>query len=620
MMRSSYCHVAVALVGTLCVSACSDDAASQDTDNGSSSSAGEEETLDTTMTTVDTSSTTPTTADTSTSMPPETSGGECILVPQLFDDNSFEGGPDGPWAWASSAFSTTGPICDGSCGGPSGGSDGSWFVWLGGSTSDTDVAGVAQSVTINAGDTATLTLDIQYGAPVVGDIFQVLVDGNVVLELTDVDAASYTDWTEVEIDVSDYADGSSHDFDFTGAIGVNGSFYFDNVRLETCADGSSNTQGDSVDPPMTGGTTDPTDTDTDTGGLMMCEEDLGSTVPVNQSGNNSGQGNDATGTCTGSNTGEDVAYSFTAPAAGTYSIDTLQSDVTDTVLYVLEDCMGGPEIACNDDLNYPQENRSSLFVTLAQDQTIAIVVDGYDNTFSGDFVLRVQQIACEAPEDLGNNIPIEQDGDNTGAGDDVSNACGGIGGEDVVYTWTPQADGIYAISAISFQFAPTVSAYAGACGDPEDLLSCGSGPNFATFTTAVAADQAISIVVDSNDGDVGTFELDIDLLGTPTGDCCAADDSAGCENITVTQCVCSDIPDCCDSGWSDFCVGYGASNCSSGCALIDGGSCCDEQGTGGCDATAVQDCVCEIDSFCCDTAWDATCVEYGTTYCLADCA
>ncbi|HWB78555.1 MAG TPA: hypothetical protein VG755_26505, partial [Nannocystaceae bacterium] len=290
-----------------------------------------------------------------------------------------------------------------------------------------------------------------------------------------------------------------------------------------------------------------------------------------------------------------------------------------TVLYVFDDCMGGAEIACNDDASN-NDFRSALTMTLAQDQAIAIVVDGWDSNQSGDFVLRVQQIACEAPEDLGNNIPIEQDGDNTGAGDDVSNACGGIGGEDVVYTWTPQADGIYAISAISFQFAPTVSAYAGACGDPEDILSCGSGPNFATFTTAVAADQEISIVVDSNDGDVGTFEIDIDLLGTPTGDCCAADDSAGCENVTVTQCVCSDLPDCCDSGWSDFCVGYGASNCSSGCALIDGGTCCDEQGSGGCDATAVQDCVCEIDSFCCDTAWDATCVEYGTTYCLADCA
>src|SRR5262249_52386660 len=145
---------------------------------------------------------------------------------------------------------------------------------------------------------------------------------------------------------------------------------------------------------------------------------------------------------------------------------------------------------------------------------------------------------------------------------------------------------------VSLQMAPVVSAYTGTCGDPATELGCGSGPNFALLNTAVAADQQISIVVDSSDMGAGTYELDIELLGTPTGDCCATDDSAGCQDVTVTQCVCGDIPDCCDSGWSDMCVGYGASNCSSGCALVDGGSCCDASGSGGCDVASIETCVC----------------------------
>lgn len=37
------------------------------------------------------------------------------------------------------------------------------------------------------------------------------------------------------------------------------------------------------------------------------------------------------------------------------------------------------------------------------------------------------------------------------------------------------------------------------------------------------------------------------------------------------------------------------------------GNCCEPDGSMGCEVAEVQDCVCELDSFCCDTEWDANC-------------
>ncbi len=37
------------------------------------------------------------------------------------------------------------------------------------------------------------------------------------------------------------------------------------------------------------------------------------------------------------------------------------------------------------------------------------------------------------------------------------------------------------------------------------------------------------------------------------------------------------------------------------------GNCCEPDGSMGCEVVEVQDCVCELDAFCCETEWDANC-------------
>ncbi len=611
--------------------ACNNDSTTSQNDSSSSTGEGSSDSsASNPTTTAGSDDTTTSTTDATMTTAQDSTGGSCLIAPQLMADPSFESGADASaWGEASSLFGT--PLCDASCNGPTA-SNGSWFMWLGGSGSGTDVGGVSQVVTINEFDSATLRFDFFYGAANPGDVFQLQIDGNVVWEVTPEEAADYADWTPVEIDVTAYADGADHDFDFTGSAVAGSNIYLDNVTLESCGDGAAVTEGDTVDPAMTGGGT--TDTDP-TGEPLMCE-DIGSTVPFTQMGSNDGAGDHGTGSCTadfGQNPGEDVGYTWTAPAAGTYRFDTLDSTIDDTVLYVLEDCMGGAELACNDDVS-GDEYRSAVTMSLAADQTITIVVDGWSDMVVGDFVLNIAQVACEAPTDLGNNEPLSYDDDNMGAGDDVSSSCGGIGGEDSIYTWQAQDDGIYAIYAVSLDMSPVVSAFAsGECGSPSNELGCATGDNFAVFNTVLAADQEIVVVVDgASAAEVGNYELNIEQTGVLSGDCCAADDSPGCVDVATTQCVCGfDVPadvqapypdpsDCCSGEWTAECASLAGSQCAAGCTAVDAGTCCmGDSGMPLCSVGEVQDCVCAFDSYCCDTDWDASCVAKAVLFCNADC-
>ncbi|WP_438043002.1 MXAN_6577-like cysteine-rich protein [Sorangium sp. So ce128] len=73
----------------------------------------------------------------------------------------------------------------------------------------------------------------------------------------------------------------------------------------------------------------------------------------------------------------EVAYLFTAPEAGTYTIDTVGSDY-DTVLAVFDGDCYGEEIACSDDVLGEDLHLFTSEVTVSLDagQSIVIVVDG----------------------------------------------------------------------------------------------------------------------------------------------------------------------------------------------------------------------------------------------------
>jgi len=80
----------------------------------------------------------------------------------------------------------------------------------------------------------------------------------------------------------------------------------------------------------------------------------------------------------------DHSYLWTAPADGIYRFDTEGSSF-DTVLYVLDDCLGS-QLACNDDAGGPAAAASAY---LLADQAVVIVVDGAGA--SGSFQLEIEE-------------------------------------------------------------------------------------------------------------------------------------------------------------------------------------------------------------------------------------
>ncbi len=103
------------------------------------------------------------------------------------------------------------------------------------------------------------------------------------------------------------------------------------------------------------------------------------------------------------------------------------------------------------------------------------------------------------------------------------------------------------------------------------------------------------------------------VCGDPgTGGCCSSNGDPFCNDAPCCESVCEVDPSCCENAWDDACVTLSQSLCAgclptSVCVEGAGGSCYTENETAGCiDATCCTT-VCEIDSYCCDVAWDLTC-------------
>ena len=113
------------------------------------------------------------------------------------------------------------------------------------------------------------------------------------------------------------------------------------------------------------------------------------------SANTFGAGNDFTGSCSGEYA-PDVAFEWTAPAAGRFVIETFGSRY-DSSLYVLDGgCGGDMELGCNDDIlddtdplwEYVPGYQGGLILELTMGQTILVVLDGYDGA-AGEGVVAI---------------------------------------------------------------------------------------------------------------------------------------------------------------------------------------------------------------------------------------
>jgi hypothetical protein len=98
------------------------------------------------------------------------------------------------------------------------------------------------------------------------------------------------------------------------------------------------------------------------------------------------------------------------------------------------------------------------------------------------------------------------------------------------------------------------------------------------------------------------------------GSCYSANPTSGCDDADCCQLVCANDPYCCDNQWDGFCAGDAAVMCGS-CGNENAGSCCQANGTPGCNDADCCEVVCAGDAFCCDNNWDALCASDANAVC-----
>jgi hypothetical protein len=52
----------------------------------------------------------------------------------------------------------------------------------------------------------------------------------------------------------------------------------------------------------------------------------------------------------------------------------------------------------------------------------------------------------------------------------------------------------------------------------------------------------------------------------------------------------------------------------------NGGDCCVTHFGPGCSVASIEACTCALDSYCCSTSWDFTCIDVATDNCAMACA
>lgn len=156
--------------------------------------------------------------------------------------------------------------------------------------------------------------------------------------------------------------------------------------------------------------------------MAACASSAVTEAPFELRGSTAGAADRFAPTCGAQAGGRDVAFQFTAPAAGRYEISTVGSRF-DTVVSVRRGC-DGAEVVCNDDARPGRETGSTVLVELAACETVIVVVDGFSSAQMGDFVMRIsaRESACDNGSD--------DDGDGAIDCDDIdcfSPSCSGGG-------------------------------------------------------------------------------------------------------------------------------------------------------------------------------------------------
>lgn len=298
--------------------------------------------------------------------------------------------------------------------------------------------------------------------------------------------------------------------------------------------------------------------------LPCPETPLAGPLPLSIDGTTLGALDKVDGSCGGgADDSPDATYSFTAPADGVYTFDTLEA-AFDSRIYLLEgaSCLGA-ELGCGDAYQFDQG--AAFSVPLVGGQMVTVVVDGNDGS-SGAFTLGIGALAGVCPDgDLGNTVPASIEGSTVGGDNASTGSCGGLVGNDASYTFTAPVDALYEFDSTGSAIDTVVYVRDAACDGTEldcDWVAFGGQ---ATAYAALTAGQTVVVTLDS-DGPAGDFVLTVDEA-PPGGPCCEVQDDEGCGVAEIESCVCYDVGDtyCCDILWDEICVGEAIDDCGAQC-------------------------------------------------------
>ncbi len=146
----------------------------------------------------------------------------------------------------------------------------------------------------------------------------------------------------------------------------------------------------------------------------------------------------------------------------------------------------------------------------------------------------------------------------------------------------------------------------------DDLATSSAGAGMPTDASSSSDGADTPYKLDLGTGNGTGNDTDTDTVGTLGAVCCSASIEPGCaQDSELEACVCGFDAYCCETAWDDTCVGIATwGECGGGCSgpEIPPTDCCLASERAGCIDAQVSACVCDHDPYCCDVAWDDVCV------------
>lgn len=104
--------------------------------------------------------------------------------------------------------------------------------------------------------------------------------------------------------------------------------------------------------------------------------------------------------------------------------------------------------------------------------------------------------------------------------------------------------------------------------------------------------------------------------GPGSGSCCNANGTAGCDDDACCRTVCVMDAFCCEIEWDEQCADEAADLCVGCQGLCPGsGDCCVANASPGCNDASCCETICGLDPFCCEIEWDSICADEACVLC-----